>query len=155
MITRTVPGAQNLIIVECDGKATLSQAHDVFGYVEPDFKSEGFDEPDPATPEIKVSVREMVADGTFRQVFTSLSVDLDKLCLTQAQIIGFIRDHRKHRHPEGYATFFLYKKGSKFFVIYVFEDSFDCEKPFVRSHFLDYRNLWDGDIGYRVVIPQL
>jgi hypothetical protein len=57
-------------------------------------------------------------------MFTSLSSDLDKLVLSQHQIVTFCHERREWlQWYNGYVIFFLLKEGGKFFVVYVSERS--------------------------------
>lgn len=151
-ILQSVSGAQGLTVSKC-GTETLAEAGDVFtGYVDSDFRNWGLNEPSAPTPPTKVNVYEMAEDATFAQMFGSLSSDTAKLCLTQAQIKRFVKEHRKHLRSDGYATFFLFKVGDNFFVADVY---LNAGEPvvYVRRFELDVE--WDGDYRRRVVVPQL
>jgi hypothetical protein len=76
----------------------------------------------------------MVGDGTFVQIFTGISSDLEKLVMTQAQIIRFCEKHPTWLRQEGYATFFLTKVNGEYFVVYV---SVNLDGLDVRVHRLE------------------
>lgn len=140
------------VIGACSGRETLALAHDVFGYIDPNFKNWELNEPDRDTPDTPVAVHELIKDGCFGQFFRLLG-ELDKLCLTQNQIKKFCVNHKAWLQTEGYSTFFLFKKNGKFFVADV---DFDCEDRLsvsVRHLSDDY--VWLAEYRRRIVVPQL
>lgn len=148
-----LPGVEALEIPACDGTRTIAEAGDVFrSYIDSKFENYGSGEPTPAR---YVQVYEQVSDSTYDEMFTSLSSDLDKLVLTQAQVIAFCQKHehlRLLRH-DGYATFFLLKVNGEFFVVDVGVDSHDGLRvgvdPFGRD------TVWTSSRRFRLVSPQL
>ncbi len=145
---------QPIMLDATDGTATIPNAGDVFtGYIDPDFKDWGADEASSPTPEMKAVVHEMTQNATFKQMFDSLSAETKKLCMTQSQIIEFVKAHREHLRTDGYATFFLFKSKGKFFVAYV---SFvDRGRLKVRVRRFERGSAWYADVRPRVVVPQL
>ena len=116
-VLHLIPGAKNLIIGPTDGTETIAKSADIFtGYLDSNFQNYGTDVPSKATGDTAVAVHELVKNATFQQMFTG---DLDKLCLTQGQIIQFVKTQRKWLRTDGYATFFLFKVGNEFFVALV------------------------------------
>lgn len=114
-------GAEALSLRASDGTRTLAQAKDVFMfYIDPDFIHLGLDVPGVSTPTTCAQVYELLRDGgTFRQIFTSLSSDLDKLVMSQHQIITFCQEHRGWLRHYGSATFFVFKECGELFVAFV------------------------------------
>lgn len=96
---------------------------------------------------------EMDKDATFKQMYEGY--DLDKACLTQGQILEFIKSHKDKLRDGGYSTFFLFKvaKGDKseFFVarVYVYDDG--TLSAYVRR--FSYGLVWDAGRRHRVVVP--
>ncbi len=137
-----------------DGTETLVDARDVFdGGIDPYFRNWGADEPGKSTPATKAEVFELERDGTFPQMFGSLSPDLNRLCLTPAQIRGFARKYRDWLLTDGYVTLFLYKSHGQFFVVVV--------SPYIDRR-LDARvsrfgsdRVWFAGGCCHVVVPQL
>jgi len=104
-------GSEKLSLSESDGRAIIAKAEDVFkSWIDPDFQNWGLSRKGKTTLETEVEVYEMVKNANFKDVFASLSDDLNLLCLTQDQIIDFCKKHRGHLRQDGYATFFLTKK---------------------------------------------
>jgi hypothetical protein len=143
-----------VVLKACDGKQTIAKdGKSVFtGWIDRDFVHYGANEPGPATPETPVTVYELVKDASFARMFGSLSNDNDKLVLTQAQILEFVRDHENLLRTDGYATFFLFKSNGKFFVARVRGDVAGLGAD-VRHFEYDY--TWFARFGHRVVVPQL
>lgn len=144
---------ETLTIDACDGTKILADAKDVFAYIDSDFKNWGADEKGAATEEIAIEVCEMVKDGMFAQLFGSLSTDVQKLCLTQNQIVGFVKKHRNWLRTDGRATFFLFKANGELFVADVNFNSDDSLYVNVYRFVHDY--VWDAVYRRRVVVPRL
>ena len=152
-IVKLISGAETLELDSTDGKETMAKAGDLFtGYLDSDFKSYGTDVKSGPTEKANVQVHEMIKDGTFAQIFGGLSDDLDALCLSQAQIIQFVKKHRKWLRSDGYATFFLFKVNGEFFVAHV--DVYGGGLG-ARVHGFSYDFVWGAGYRHRVVVPQL
>ena len=168
---RLIPGSTNITIAAIDGKKIIAKATDIFtGYLDPDFRNLGLNIASQATVDTQVHVYEMERDGTFAQIFGGFGENLDRLCLSQAQIVEFVTTQKNWLRTDGYGTFFLFKekvKGEdKFFVADVFFD--------VRGHLdvivcelsgggvwdvsvdpLSRDFVWPAEYRHRVVVPQL
>ncbi len=72
------------------------------------------------TSEIPVEVYELVRDGSFRNIFESLDILPEHLCLSQGQIIEFGNCHRVHLGSFGFGAYFLFDTGpSKLFLAHL------------------------------------
>ncbi len=152
-ILKLISCHENLMIEASDGKAYISDAKNIFkSGIDGDFKYWGLNKPGPATEEILVDVNEMVGDGTFVQIFTTISSDLEKLVMTQAQIIRFCEKHPTWLRQEGYTTLFLTKVGYEYFVVIVHVYAGGLRVLVGR---LGYDDVGDGQDRHRVVSPQL
>jgi len=152
-ILRLISSEEHLTINAVDGKQTIAKAKDVFkSYIDDDFKNWGTDEKSSATEETAVNVYEMISDANFSQMFNSLSTDLDKMCLTQSQIINFCVKHPSWLRQNGNATFFLFKVSGEYFVARV-RVGLDGLDVYV-SRFEDDR-VWGSLSAHRIVTPQL
>ena len=141
------------MIEALDGKAYISDAKKTFkSFINSDFKNWGLNQSSPATAETLLDISEMTSDGTFVQIFTGITPDLEKLVMTQAQIIRFCEKHPTWLRQEGYATFFLTKVGDEYFVVRVFVYS-DGLRVYVDR--LENGSVWSGGYRHRVVSPQL
>ena len=148
-----VSSGSQVIIRKTSGKKLISQAKKLFpGWIDPDFTNYGCNVPSEARPDMPVEVFEMTADATFETIFNSFEAELDNLALTQEQIISFVEEHESWLHPQGYATFFLFKANGKFFVAYVFRLD---RKLGVRVFHFSRGYVWDASRRYRIVVPQL
>ena len=152
-ILKLISGDGGIVIDAVDGSETLADANDVFGYIDSDFKNYGTDEPGIPTNKTPVRVHEIVKDATFVQIFGSLSGDLNKLCLTQAQIKYFCMKHRTWLCTYGYGTLFLFKSKNTFFVAGVGVNSGDTLE--VNVDRLEDSHVWHAENRRRVVVPQL
>lgn len=138
---------QNIKIPALKGKATIVRS-DLFSYIDSDFKNYGTDVIGEKTKSIKLAVCEMDKDSTFAQIF----INPEKMCLSQEQILYFVKNEKDKLRTDGYATFFLFKVGSEFFVAHVLVFSGGLRVLVYRfSH--DY--VWRADLRLRVVVPQL
>ncbi len=152
---KLISGAECLEIEATDGSETIDKARDVFttGYIDSDFKNYGCNVAAHPTEKTSVQVYEMIKDGTFAEIFGGLSTDLNKLCLTQAQIIAFVKKHRKWLRTEGYATFFPFKVGDE---VFVGSAGFDSGGHLgARVYRFDHDYVWNAEDRSRVVLPQL
>ena len=150
-IVKLISGAEMLELDETDGKETIAEAKETFsGWIDGDFKNYGTDVKSSPTKKINVSVHEMIKDGTFAQIFGGMSDNLDGLCLTQPQIIQFVKKHRKWLRADGWSTFFLFKVKSEFFVarVHVRSDGQLCVSVY---RFSDV-GVWYADYRYRLVV---
>lgn len=142
-----------LILDSADGEKILAEAKDLFEYIDSGFRDWGADEKGPATKETPVCVYEMAKDATFSQMFSLLSSDKSKLCLTQAQIIEFVKKYRNWLQADDYATFFLFESNGQFFVA----DAVACSDGALGvsvSRFKD-SHVWSAENRRRLVVPQL
>jgi len=103
-----------------------------------------------ASEEILVDVYELKQNATFSTMFKFLNSELDKLCLTQSQIVYFCQKNSTHLSQEG-PTFFLFKENNKFFVaqVNVFSDGLQ-----VHVYDFNYKDIWIANVyDYRLVVP--
>ena len=149
---KLISSGQALVIDACDGANVLADANDVFAYIDSDLKNWKADQKGFASGETFVEVYEMEKDGTFAQLFGSLSPDLQKLCLTQEQIIGFVKKHRDWIRTDGYGTFFLFVSNERYFVANVDLSDALLSVSVIR---FERSNVWRAGHRRRVVVPQL
>ena len=150
---KLISGGTEIVIVPTDGSRLIADADDVFpGYIDSDFVNYKTNIPGQPTKETPVQVFEMIKDGTFAQIFGGFGENLDRLCLSQYQIIRFVKDYEKWLRADGYGTFFLFKVGNEFFVAYVHRYDGGLEVD-VRRLSLDY--VWSAEFRLCIVVPQL
>jgi len=136
-----------------DGKATIAEAKGTFkSYIDSDFNNWGLNKPGQATAEMALAVYEMTANATFSQMFSSLADNLDKLIMSQAQIIWFCEKHPSWLRQDGYGTFFLIKEYGKYFVVLV---DVDGDGLRVGVFHLENDGVWSAEDRHRIVAPQL
>lgn len=136
-----------------DGQDTIAQAKDTFpGYIDSDFLNYETDVKDQPTKETPVQVMELITNSNFLQIFGGFGENLDRLCLSQSQIISFVKNYKKWLRMDGYGTFFLFKVKNEFFVACVlwYEDRFR-----VFMYRLSSADVWLAGSQHRIVIPQL
>jgi hypothetical protein len=150
---RLLPGAEALAIPACDGTRTIAQAGNVFSYIEPDFTKWGLDVVGAATPAISMQMYEQVKSATLRQMLTSLSSDLDRLCLSQHQIGMFCEEHPEWLRQNDCPTLFLFKVGKKFFFALVRVGSGGLKVRVLRCERNSF--VWRAEYLYRLAAPQL
>lgn len=152
-ILRLFSTGEIITIASCDGTQTLVQAKETFpSYIDFDFNNWKLDKAGMTTEETAVQVYELAKDATFAQMFGSLGIDLNKLCLTQHQIKAFCEQHFSWLRTDGYATFFLFKVEEYFFVarVYVCSDGLA-----VRVGLFGRGGVWGAGARHRLVSPQL
>ncbi len=150
---KLISGGESITIGATDGQGTIAEAKDTFpGWIDDDFVNYGTKVKGQPKKATKVQVYEMIKDGTYAQIFGGFGENLDRLCLSQDQIICFCRDQAKWLRSDGYGTFFLFKVNGEFFVAYVFRYSDGLK---VRVYRLSCGNVWDAGYRHRVVVPQL
>jgi len=159
-ILRSLAISEKLSLSKLDGQATIAKAEDVFkSWIDPDFQNWGLSRKGKTTLETEVEVYEMVKNANFKDIFTSLSDDLNLLCLTQDQIIDFCKKHRGHLRQGGYTTFFLTKKDfekpateDNLFVVNVTLHSYGL---LVLVYHFGLALVWSADARRRVVVSKL
>jgi hypothetical protein len=151
---KLISGAETITLNPTDGKETLTKARDLFkGWLDFELlKDWGADAPDSATEATSVAVHELIKDGTFEEIFGSLAEDLDTLCLTPAQIIEFVENHKQWLRTGGYATAFLFKASNDFLVFRVYQSRGLLEGRVSR---LSWDGVQNNSTHERFVVPQL
>ncbi|MCX6714464.1 MAG: hypothetical protein NTX72_01480 [Candidatus Uhrbacteria bacterium] len=144
---------ETITIAPCDGSRYIGKQEKTFvAGIDGDFERWNLNNRGKSTDAANVSVFEMIKDATFAQMFGSLGSDLDKLCLSQDQIIKFCETNRDKLRKDGYATFFLFKENENFFVAGV-DVSSDGLSVLVGP--FEHDGVWYAGCVHRVVIPQL
>jgi hypothetical protein len=152
-ILKLISAGEKIMIESSDGKALISKAKNTFkSWIDPDFANWKLNETGAATPETLLDVYEMANNATFVQMFSELNSDLDKLVMTQAQIIRFCEKHPTWLRQEGNATFFLTKVNGEYFVVFVYVRAGGLRVGVRR---LGGGHVWGASRLRRVVAPQL
>ena len=143
---------EEIILHPTDGAETIAKATDVFNaHIDPGFRN--YDVSMKPTKLMKVSVHELIENGTFLRLFESLGKDLDRLCLTQGQIKQFCKEHSDWLRTSGYATFFLVRANDRYFVAHVYR----CSNGSLGVHAqrFPHGHTWEAAYADRIVVPQL
>lgn len=145
---RPVPNG-TVALPPCDGSRLISQAFTTFpGHIDGDFVAWGANQPSPDTPETTVIVYDLITNATCEQFFGSLTSNIKKLCLAQAQIIAFCE-----RYPnllsKDWVTFFVLQSNDHFFAAGVGLNGVGLE---VHAHRFSSDYVWDARDEYRVVV---
>ncbi|MFM2383724.1 MAG: hypothetical protein RIQ72_296 [Candidatus Parcubacteria bacterium] len=150
---KLISGVEMLTLDPTDGTEVIAEAGSLFnGYLDSDFRNWKTNIKGNPTEAQNVQVHEMTKDGTFEQIYGGLGTDPNALCLTQAQIIGFVKKHRKWLRTDGYSTFFLFKVADEFFVAYVYVYSDGSLHAYVRRFSDD--GVCNAESRARFVVPQ-
>lgn len=145
-----------LTIPKTGGERYIDKAEEFFSScIDSDFQNWNLNKPGKATGETVVQAYELNKDATFTEMFTSLSTDLDKLCLTQSQIISFCEKYSDNFFKDSNSLFFLFSDGEgknkKYFVASVYAFSAGL---FAYVYHFESDNLWYAEFCHRVVVPQ-
>lgn len=151
LILKLLSGTEKITIDACDGTETIANAKEVFpSGIDGKFNNWGTNKPSVSTKETEVQVYEMVDNAKFARMFSSLGTNLDKLCLTQAQIKNFCKKHCNWLRQEGYSTFFLFKVEDQFFVANVRVSSVGLNVLLCR---FEDEDVWNSGYLPRLVVP--
>ncbi len=144
---------EKLTIEETSGKRTIADSKSTFcSFIDPDFKNFKLNKKGEKRPETDVSLFEMAKDAKFYQIFYSLNSDLDKLVLTQEQIVRFCEKYPTKLRQDGHGTFFLIKENNEYFVVRVNVYSDDLN---VYVYRFEDGSVWNAKYQHRIVVPQL
>jgi len=164
-ILRLISGSERLTIEPLSGQETIDKADgESLSFkllmLDSKIKDLGLDQPGSATDEILPVVHEMNDDGTFLQVFTNLTTDLDKVTMSQAQIIRFCEKYTDWLCQKRCPTLFLTKvAGNQYFVVLVYVRSYSYSEDGLRIRLrarmrpLEYGAKWHGCAHRRVISP--
>jgi hypothetical protein len=148
-ILRLLTSKDKLIIEATNGDMSIAHSVDIFKeWIDSNFMRWGLDHSSENKPEMPVDVYKMIGDATIAEMFGSLSVDLDNLYLTQAQIGEFCYRYPNQLGACGNESFFLFKNQGHFSI------EFFVARVRVGSRLND-NHVWLGNHGHRVVVPKL
>ncbi len=156
-ILKVIPGRENIILEREDMMEefdSIWKSKSEFSSVDEDF--EKHDEAYPRGPlpnRIQVSVYEMVEGADMGAIFSSFGENLSLLCLTQDQILRFIRHHKEYLDR---STFFLFKSGANAATFEVAQVYFDHKKDWLSISLLSlgyacHWSLHPNDLRHVVV----
>jgi len=153
VLNRLSSSGEKIMLEANDGKSKIYGNGKIFKlYIDDDFKNWGLNKNSQTTAETLVDVYEIIKDAKFAEIFTSLNCDLNKLVMTQAQIVRFCEKHPTWLRQDGNATLFLIKENDEYFVVLVFVYAGGL---YVRVYRFDFDRVWHAACRLRVVFPQL
>lgn len=165
-ILRPLWFSEKIMFDACDGTRTMVQHRQAFmGGICGKWDSYGLDNPGPATLPTHARIYELVKKARFKDMFLSLSPDLEVLCITQHQYIGFAEKYSFLFGPNN-ETFFLTKKdwgkpatppdAPENFenVVVGVVDVHSGGLPADVYRF-DHDVVWSAKFAYRLVVPRL
>ena len=153
-ILKLISAGEKIMVEASNGKAIVIKAERTFkSYIEPKFTSFKLNEKSMATPETLLNVYEMVNPGTFAKMFTELNSDLDKLVMTQAQVICFCEKYSIWLSLKEHPTFFLIEANGEYFVacVYVYQTGL---RVYVLNYEYDHCWFCSDDYHFRAIVPQ-
>ena len=90
---------------------TIVDAHDVFKFIDEDFKRWGFGSQRYATRKTSAEAYGLWVNATIKEMFTPLSSsNLGALCVTEHQVKLFCKEYQDRMGTRDYLTFFLTKR---------------------------------------------
>ncbi len=134
-----------ITIPALSGKKQIKDSK-LFKYIDSDFDNWNITNLTKSTSEIKVDVLKLDKDVTFKEMF----VNPDKMCLTQEQILYFIKNNKKLLNSNW--TFFLLKSNNDFFVAHVSVASGGLE---VYVYRFGSSCVWDAESRHHLVATKL
>ena len=149
------------ILAPTKGSVTIAQSADVFpGFLDPNFEGWDTNVAGVDTAEMSADIYEMKKDGTYAQLFGSLTgaqgsyeeiAACRPLCWQQGQIVEFARSHRALLRQDGYGTFFLFEVNGELFVANVRVGGGQLQ---VNVRRFSLTSVWYAASRHRVVVPQ-
>jgi len=152
-ILKLLSAGEKIMLEANDGNSKIYGNSKIFkSFNDDDFKNWGLNKNSQTTAETLVDVYEIIKDAKFAEIFASPNCDLDKLVMTQAQIVRFCEKYPTWLCQDGNATLFLIKENDEYFVVSV-DVRADGLRVYVRR--FDYGRVWRAGCRHRVVFPQL
>lgn len=143
--------AEAICIQPCSGTLVLASSSDVFkSSVDPTFTSWGLEKKTDSTRATTVAIYELIRDGNFAQMFSSLNTDFDNLVLSQHQIRQFCEYSQEKFFSQQGAIFFLFRSNCEFFVARL---SKSPKGLGINLNRLGDTHVWLSEFSHRVVIP--
>jgi hypothetical protein len=132
-----------------DGKTTIVGSQG-FAFVDADFVAWGLNRPGQKTKKTDLTFYlPPKDDSTFCRLFNGPDTLLEKMALTQHQIVRFCEKYPEQLRE--YADFFIFKNGKEYFITIVYKDGKDVIAIVRRTLFA---SIWFGSQPRRLVIPQ-
>lgn len=101
---------KNSFISNFNNLKNINEAKEIFNsWVDVNFYRFKIEEPVIRKNKFKIDGYEIISDVSFDQALSSFSVDFDKLCFSEKQIVSFCKNNLKNLETDGFITFFLVK----------------------------------------------
>ena len=153
-ILKLISEDRSKVIPKCNGTRTILRSTKTFsGHIHIFFKMLKLDTSSNATDKTSVHIYKIATDTTFLQMLGSLDLDLDKLHLTQHQIIRYCEMNTEILCTEGLVTFFLLKKHNRFFIVAVGMISSGLTAD-VYDILEEQDRQWYATNNFHIVVPQ-
>lgn len=94
-------------------------------------------------------IYELTRQATFSEMFNFLDRDLNEICFTRNQVIGFCENHKEHLLQTG-STFFLFKENNEFFVA---KARVDSDGLHFRIFNFSQVYIWKTENVHHLVVP--
>lgn len=119
-ILRLISGKEKLILEAVDGTETICSSKEVFGFILNDSVFLQLQAGEPSK-ETEVQVYDLIGTATYPGMFHSLNHNPEKLCLTQHQIICFVKKYRFWLERDRYhRNLFLVKaSGTRLRIVFI------------------------------------
>ena len=155
-VLKIVSGAERMVIEALDGQLCIPIAKKIFGgFISDKFGIFGLNNFRPATKETSVEISQVIKKSTTAEVFNSITPELDKLVLTQHQVIRFCEKYPDWYNNENSHILFLTKNSrtdiDEYFVISV---SWSCDALQSSVWSLNYGNINFPEFRVLVAYPQ-
>ena len=140
---------ETLVVGPTDGEP-ITQAIDVFGYINCNFKCWRLDVKSPPTKETTLHIFQMIRDGKLHDILESLG-EGKLIFWEESQVVQFCKEHRNRLRPRGGVTFFPITKAFVIGVTIMFNDELGA------NIYRDDRDspVWHAEHQDRLVIPLL
>ena len=148
---KVISGQEKLVIEALDGKSIIGRNKTLFAaMIDNRFEEWGLNKNSPETPETEVVVCKLQKNATLIEIFAGITLDLEKLVFTQAQVINFCRKYPGWLVKKKFGTFFLIKVGLEYYVVDVCSNA---DGLMIFSHRLGSDVSWKK--GRHIVIPKI
>lgn len=146
-----------MIIDKCDGTQIISKTKycggGPFQSVSHDFHDLKADEYGHATPKTVVDCYDIVKDGMISDYLNSITKDTEELCLTQDQIVEFIRKHYRYLGVRHNPLFIPFKSYDCFFVAHFhIPQIYNEDYLYVRVYEFNDERVWSAEYSRIMVV---
>jgi len=142
-----------------DGKVVISNSQEIFRlFIDENFKKLDLNEIQVRTPKTFFDAAEIVSDTKLQQIFFAVNPDLDKIVMTQHQIVEFCQKNRAWLSQGKCVNFFLIKSKKSIFPkspnnYFVVIAHCLYNGLSVRVSQFDCNSAWHGNCRHRVIFP--